>query len=494
MKCYQRNINTLLSAALLCVSGINSARAEANETTINKTVTSINSFNCSADSSWFTHPSLPTEVKQSNGPGDSSFCDFYQFSWQSFAYLMASSKTNPQVLNFQDSTQFNELEVNADGSPANSCDDKHDSHVLFIRTAKPQENGTTFTIPERIGQAGGGATIYDQNNNVVYYDVQFSKNMCDVKKIQQQQNFPGGTTELKTAWKVLGANDDPSQFITMDANITPDLKSTSTSKLGMIGFHLAVATPNHPEFIWATFEHKVNAPDCTSPETNTAWSFASKACTADLKDQNALGIVQCRFNNPAPSQSLTGSASEICREYAYGSAKGDLKYDENTQSIQTLNANVQPYLTDNFKVLSNYFNVGALWVSNTSKGSEISNQRGSLRLANTVAETEYQSVDLNADFVSNCFGCHNYTGTSNSGSNTTSNSLSHIFDDIAIGSNQCLDIQAANTINSQPQAKTECPKTCTNSSSKLKWNGQWTNQSASTGEQLPQTVCGCCGA
>ncbi|HBF47009.1 MAG TPA: mannan-binding protein, partial [Shewanella frigidimarina] len=69
---------------------------------------------------------------------------------------------------------------------------------------------------------GGGATIYDQNSNVVYYDVQFSKNMCDVKKIQQQQNFPGGTTELKTAWKVLGANDDPSKFITMDANITPE--------------------------------------------------------------------------------------------------------------------------------------------------------------------------------------------------------------------------------------------------------------------------------
>ncbi|HBF47008.1 MAG TPA: mannan-binding protein, partial [Shewanella frigidimarina] len=74
-----------------------------------------------------SQPSLPTEVKQSNGPGDSSFCDFYQFSWQSFAYLMATSKTNPQVLNFQDSTQFNELEVNTDGSPANSCDDKHDS-------------------------------------------------------------------------------------------------------------------------------------------------------------------------------------------------------------------------------------------------------------------------------------------------------------------------------------------------------------------------------
>jgi hypothetical protein len=139
MKCYQRKISTFLSAALLCVSGINSTRAEPSETIINKAVPVTNSFNCSADSSWFTHPSLPTEVKQSNGPGDSSFCDFYQFSWQSFAYLMATSKTNPQVLNFQDSSQFNELEVNADGSPANSCD------LPFLNVSAKLEAEPLFT-------------------------------------------------------------------------------------------------------------------------------------------------------------------------------------------------------------------------------------------------------------------------------------------------------------------------------------------------------------
>ncbi|UCX03642.1 mannan-binding lectin [Shewanella glacialimarina] len=526
----KRNISSLVSSLVLCVSG--TSIAQANQAAYEKTgsvamadiakskLTAPAGFNCSADASWFTTPSLPAEVKQSNGPGDSSFCDFYQFSWQTFSYLMAKSKTNPDVLNFQDTSQFNELEVNTDGTPANSCDDKHDSHVLFIRSTKPQENGTTFTIPERIGQAGGGATIYDQNENVVYYDVRFSKNMCDVKAIQQKQNFPGGTTELKTAWKVLGANDDPSKFITMDANITPvkaDQKDSKTTQLGMVGFHVAVATPNHPEFIWATFEHKQNSPDCTLPESTTDWSFASQACTASLKDNKA----NCDFNNPTKQTDITGAATEICRMYPYGSSLGDANFDENTGSIKTLNANVQPYLTGDFKVLANYFNVGALWVSDITEGSyitptngqpvsQIGNQRGSLRLANTVAETEYQDVNtaainLNPDqknlasasspsagFVSNCFGCHNYTGTASSASNTTSNSLSHIFDDIAVGSNQCLDVQASNTINSQVQAKADCPSTCTNSSSKLKWNGQWTNQSASTGAQLPQTVCGCC--
>ncbi|WOT04720.1 mannan-binding lectin [Shewanella youngdeokensis] len=448
------------------------------------------SYECSADSSWFTSPSLPSEVKQSNGPGDSSFCDFYQFSWQTFAYLMAKSTTQPAVLNFQDSSQFSVLEVNTDGSPANSCDDKPNAHMLFIRSAKPQENGTTFTIPERIGQAGGGATIYDQNKNVVYYDVRFSKNMCQVDKIKQQDNFPGGTTELKTAWKVMGANDNPNDFITMEANITPvkpDEVNPNKTLLGLVGFHLAVATPDHPEFVWATFEHQVNAPDCTLPQTTTGWSFASESCTASLK----AGKTDCDFNNPTAQTKITGEPTEICRVHPYGSAKGDLKYDDNVGSITSLNDNVQPFLTGQFAVLKNYFNVGALWVSDIKKGSSIDNQRGSLRLANTVAETEYQDVDLSSPFISNCFGCHNYAGTDSGTSNTTSNNLSHIFDDIAVG-NQCVDVPAVNIINSQAQAKSTCPSTCTDSSPDKKWNGQWTNQDARTGAQLPKTVCGCC--
>jgi hypothetical protein len=449
------------------------------------------SFNCAADPSWFSAPSIPTEVKKSGPDGSSNFCDFYQFSWQTMAYLMARSKTEPKLRNFENTRQYFELEVNSDGSPANSCDDIHDSHTFFVRNGKTKEAGSPFLIPERIGQAGGGATIYDQNGNVVYYDVRFSKNMCDVNGIKLQQNFPGGSTELKFAWKVLTAKDDTNRYITIDAKIGSD---SSTTKLGLVGFHIALATPDHPEFVWSTFEHKTNSPDCTAPSTTTGWSFASEACTATLKNKGTQPI-QCDFNNPKKQTNVKGTPTEICRVYPFGSAPGDLKYAENTGDIISLNANVQPYLTGNYSVLNNYFNVGAIWVSDIKQGSTVSNQRGSLRLANTVAETEYQHVDLTANFASNCFGCHNYAGTGKpaAGKNTTSGSLSHIFDDIAVGSKQCFDVQAANVINNQQEADANCPKTCTNSSSLLKWNGQWTNQDAKTHQQLPMTVCGCCG-
>ena len=440
-------------------------------------------FNCAADVKWFTSPSMPTEIAKSGKDGTSNFCDFYQFSWQAFAYLMSPVKPGSAIRQYENNKAFYELEVNADGTPANSCDEKRLGNTLFVRVTKSEDAGTTFNIPERINQAGGGATIYDQNKNVVYYDVKFSKNMCNVSKIKKLYNFPAGTTELKTAWKVLKSGEE-NKYITMNTTIGTD-KTPAT--LGMIGFHIAIATSDHPEFVWATFEHDSNAPDCINPQAGSGWSFTSQQCTTALENKDIRGIINCKFNvanKQSDPTKITGTATEICREYAYGSAKGDLKYDENVQDITTLNKNVEPYLKGPYEILNNYFNVGAIWVSKKNIDSNVSNQRGSLRLANTVAETVHQNVDLKAGFVSNCFGCHNYSAT---GKNTTSGDLSHIFDDIAIGKGACLDVESGTLINGQSDAKQYCPEACASSSSQFAWNGQWTNKG------VPMTVCGCCG-
>ena len=72
-------------------------------------------------------------------------------------------------------------------------------------------------------------------------------------------------------------------------------------------------------------------------------------------------------------------------------------------------------------VFKHYKNVGALWVSDITQPSNdpvtgaalVSNQRGSLRLANTVMETDFQNGFSGGAapvaYSSNCFGCHNYT-------------------------------------------------------------------------------------
>lgn len=434
-------------------------------------------YSCPASNSWVTNPNPPEEVPLGK---DAQFCQFYQFSWQWFLQLMSPAPGSNQLRNFEVAQNYPVLEIDENGNPLNSCDEKISGREFFIRTVKLAGAGGKFTIPRRTGQAGGGATIYDQNGNVVFFDIRFGKNLCNIGSVQSQANYPPGTTELKTAWRIISEAEKRRYYwIEADVDGVP-----GKELLGMIGLHLVRSTALHPEFIWATFEHKDNDPDCTKPGTDTGWSFTSPMC--------ATNPGQCTFNQATPDTSLKSKPTEICRVYPYGTDPGDNKAQENLTSITELNEQLvgpDGFLTrlnDNnpMAVFRNYFIVGALWENLiTQPSSNIGNQRGSLRLANTVAETTFQDVNLNSQFVSNCFGCHHYEVTSrNTG---PSASLSHIFDDIIAGvCTSPTDVEAGPIWNNS-DAQTKCPATC---ASKGGWNGQWTT--TIPGEM---SVCGCCG-
>lgn len=449
---------------------------------------------CPVDSKWLTSPSLPSEVKRSGSDGSSTFCDFYQFSTQTFLYLMSPAGSGNSTRNFQVAENYPLLEFDENGNPANSCDSSIDGPTLRTSLSKASSISTE--------QAGGGATIYAQDKNVVYYDVRFNSSLCNLTgsavEMQKQNltNFPSGTMELKFAWKKLSQSEIASKtFVTQQQEI-----SGSTITLGLVGMHIAVATTDHPEFVWATYEHKINTPDClpSGVQTDTSWTFSSKACTEGLPGA-ADESNTCKFNQPPKKQSSpTGTPTNICRVHPYGTASGDLKAGENISDISNQNSGLLQVLGQSgtsatMKVLSNYFNIGALWVSNiqqSSGGIGVPNERGSLRLANSVAETDFQDVDITNSFASNCFGCHNYAGKEKQVSNNiTSQALSHTFKNIKTGQGQAVDITASNTIGSNSSAPEICggdKGTCTGTASYLKWNGNWTNMNASAG-----SVCGC---
>src|SRR5690606_35460032 len=146
---------------------------------------------CEANPGWVTNPRPPDEVP---GAGE-NFCDFYQFSWQWFLYLMSPSAENPELRNFQVASDYPVLQVDQD-----SCEHPSNQPTFFVRTVKSDDEGSEFVLPERIDQAGSGATIYDQNQNVVFYSVAFGRSLCDAP---DSGNLPADTTELKIAWKVI---------------------------------------------------------------------------------------------------------------------------------------------------------------------------------------------------------------------------------------------------------------------------------------------------
>ena len=440
---------------------------------------------CPVDKAWLANPSMPTEVAKSGSDGSSTFCDFYQFSTQAFLYLMSPATENSSQRNFQVDANFPSMEYDTNGVPQNACDGYNSMGGSRLKTSLAQSHPST-------GQAGGDTTIYAQDGNVVYYTIRFNKDLCDLTgsavEMQKQNliNFPPGTTELKFAWKKLSPSEITSKRFVVHTE--------DSMTLGLIGMHVVIATKDHPEFIWATYEHKNNSPNCEGDASKKEWMFADATCA-----QAGLKSKTCDFNHPTVTSShapATGTPTNICRVFSHGTGESDNKHEQNVTAITQQHIDLLALLNEGYggesmQVLKNYFTVGALWVSDikqSSGGQGVPNERGSLRLANSVAETTYQNVTLYPDkdkkeFTSNCFGCHNYKGNAETvNNNITAHSLSHIFKDIKLGQGQAVDV-STNTISNNTTAPGICNKAC---SGNEVWNGNWTNINASAG-----SVCGC---
>ena len=491
-----KNPNLLLTRLALClmssffVIAVVHA-AEPGKVEITATLSNADQVkDCSFDQpgNWWQKPAtaLPASVANNTVTGEPEFCEFYQFAQEWFLYLISPS---PQagVANWQDRSQFPLLEISG-----NSCDATTAQRALRIRTVKSIDDSGAAVLPERIDQAGAEA-IYDQAGNVVFYEIHFSRNLCDYASIQTQPNFPGKTAELKLAWRVMQEDDDHDNFILSKATIDGQAYT-----LGLIGWHMVISADNHPEMVWFTLDHESNAIDCADiGKSATAYDFTSASCAADKDKCQNLNQTQ-EFTTVSLPSGQPGN--DICQEYPYGTVEGDSIDSRNglnialIQKLNTAQAALfqQAGLPASLATWKNYSFTGALWLSDITKGSgsasgASTNQRGSLELANVVMETQFQGNAASGAGAVNCFACHNYTGTSESASkpNTAfSAHLSHIFDDIILG--QCKDFASKTLINNQAQAEATCPGVCAPNAGFSSWNGQWTNQ------DKPMTVCGCC--
>lgn len=383
---------------------------------------------CAASADWVTNPNPPAEIPG----GGANLCEFYQFSWEWFLYLMTPSSDDPAQRNFQVAAEYPVLQIDGD-----SCSGAAAEPVFFVRTIKSPEDTAEFVLPERIGQAGGGDAIYDQSGNVVFYSIRFGRGLCTAP---DSGDLPADTTEIKIAWKIID-DADKGNYVWIDADIVgnDDVKET----LGLIGYHLVRGTALHPEFVWASWEHKDNSPDCVDPDAarSNGWAFLSGDCAACAGNATAECFAACGYNAAKPLATLTGPPTEICRVFPEGTASGDYEGPQNVADVTSLNQQLvgdNGILTslpesDPMAVLANYFNIGALWLSDPADSAATSNQRGSLQLANAVMETTFQgSLSVEGSSLQpsttgglNCFVCHAYTP-----GQTATTGLSHIFDDI----------------------------------------------------------------
>lgn len=423
----------IISMAAIAIAGCSMFAKQEDDT---RAASGANTkYFCAAYPTWITDAANPPiEIPG----GGKTLCEFYQFSWQWFISLMDAPGGSQRA--YQNPATYPVFL----GSGKNSCADNPTSSKLFVRTGKDDNvSAEDFTAPSEMNQALDNAVIYDQNGNIVLYEARFDRNMCNLPP--GSRTLPAGTTEIKSSWRTISENEKADYvWITSDTNNNG--RHEDSELYGMVGFHLVNSTKLHPEFIWATFEHKSNAPDCQGKASGSRsgdWSFTSKRCAEQLPDASTAN---CSFNKTLDPKKtddspLTGTPTEICRVYANATAPGDNQARTNSGNIVSINAQLTGIFsalpgTSSLRVLKNYKIVGALWLSDIAKkSSRKSNQRGSIQLANTTMETNAQQGFGELEYISpanlepaaNCFDCHGYKGP---GRNAH---VSHIFSKIRGG-------------------------------------------------------------
>lgn len=382
---------------------------------------------CEIEPSWFKNGKV-IRPDDSAFPANPNNCDFHQWSWQMFLWLMDDDNGQPRFLGFDSPQSLIGLEQRG----------------LSPRTRKQPHTGASF---DEYLQAGTDGILIDHDHRAIYYSQYINQTFADfmqgksggpdltipanVLTMNPRTAFPiigtKGTLELKASWKIVGKDDDTSKLFTIEKDIAQFENSPSGIKinpakvekqtLALVGFHIGGVVANHPEMIWATFEFDNNAPDV--PDGMTLDQIVADQDYLFYKKGTQLG--NCNKNAAVSGLALEQSTqkftpiTQVCRRYAYGNAAGQKQ--SNTDNIKSLNASVKKHLPNNLSIWQNYFEVGAIWINNqaaTGKpdvsplkpGLDFATDEyltGSLKLSNSTIETYTQS----ATAMNNCFRCHN---------------------------------------------------------------------------------------
>lgn len=404
---------------------------------------------CPAPQYWFERPvELQWTVTDTPNPN----CGFHRWSWQTFLWLMQNESLNDSSLNIDQLPYYQQAFKTGAG------------------TFQPRHAKTNAPISTDFGesQAGTGSrALVDQTNQVVYYTVQLNKTeinwiklyaltqeMLNKSQSNPEVGFPAGCLELKAAWRVAKYLDGSREYIpnardfyyTVEAEVPVvtgvDKQQVVASKtrtrpalLAMVGLHIVGRTTNHPEFVWATFEHVDNAPACSdsqagpiNPLTGNRWSFYPGNVDCNCQAETQPPPKRCGCNVPTnfkfdEKAYELSPAVTVCTVNPAGGGS-----TSSTSAVTSLNQSVVAGLKTGDRRFASYMQyyrlAGTLWTDTAKDGEgvlpvfksgrkydlsrtgiDISGNpapmtlEGSVALENTTLETYFQGSK-------NCFSCH----------------------------------------------------------------------------------------
>lgn len=197
-----------------------------------------------------------------------------------------------------------------------------------------------------------------------------------------------GAIVIKTAWKVMGPNDQTGRFHTAqvlvytDSTVVPSVTQPTCElkTMGLVGFHFAHKTQSAPQWLWSTFEQVDNVQ--VPQGSGLRPSFNNPACTGCPVNQPPI---------PPWNPAVNGPPSQITRVLPIDSATMALNAEWQARLRAVSDSSVWQY----------YQLVSTQWPTNPAQtGGNPAPQF----LANTTLETYVQGQVPNVS--SSCIGCH----------------------------------------------------------------------------------------
>lgn len=415
---------------------------------------------CTADKTWLNSSTLPTEVA-----GDQTTCNFEQFMWQSMLALVQPSSANTNVLQFETWMPSYGVFVKS-GAP--TAWGQEPPNPCTTGPASTTAGGKPIRFySDIILQAGADAPLMDLKREYVYYGMSVNKGAYDmltgcqlymancagplkpknpgIDIIGKYPNlaFPNNAVELKTSWMVLDDAAVASKLYYVVPGMTQHKGGACKPvNLGLTGIHIVSKTPTNQALIWATFEHRNNAPDCSNtsakPPLGGAWNFydpSCKDCPTNTYKAGAPGQI-CRMHPQGNSSVGTFPGGNDCKHDPNQLACQKKTVDmlaESSAAIVSINQSVQSLIQQNptliNSVWANYELVGNVWTTANTVPPDPQAQRGALSCANTSMESFVQNGVVAVDNPYSCLSCHNMQGPS-LGKTLPPVGLSHLFDSI----------------------------------------------------------------
>jgi hypothetical protein len=228
---------------------------------------------CATSTEWL--PNTPPVALFEPLPHPTTECPFYRGGWQNFLIAMQpiDSKGTPALLQFPT--------IDTGFTPKVP----HPTNRSFLGDIK---------------QAGKREIVIDQNGNTLYYGIHMNQAFVDfihankldtAKAIQAYPDdptlknlfFPAGVAEFKSAWQLVEGDAatiaaQTADYVSMvttvptihqdptTGEITEDRDTPRTVTVRLLAIHVVFTLPGHPEFVWASFEHTMGAPDASAKD------------------------------------------------------------------------------------------------------------------------------------------------------------------------------------------------------------------------------------